>query len=307
MVRIHWRIHAESDHVTARIGILAKHVINLIACKVAVAGADIADPVGIDQRQEGRVGRIAQRTPLIKPRQTAGGVCDSAAVVTNGPEVQPPLSRSLVGAVAGELREQHGDAVGLVIPVVRPPQRKASNVLAVDGLRLRQIRRLAGGAVQPRCAPRKLVVIARPRVVVNGGVGDGFGVLAAVGVRKVEQRAGVCQQGVRVRGVSTAEQHACRCHGCRGFTGQIGAGLGCGDGVRRPRHVHGFTRTPIAVVQRTISDLSVQHVCRRMCLDDEVGSPANRRKQCELLTSLLIRRAIFNATPRKQRERACHR
>ena len=57
MVRIHWRIHAESDHVTARIGILAKHVINLVARKVAVARADITDPVGIDQRQEGSIGR----------------------------------------------------------------------------------------------------------------------------------------------------------------------------------------------------------------------------------------------------------
>ena len=44
-----------------------------------------------------------------------------------------------------------------------------------------------------------------------------------------------------------------------------------------------------------------------MRLDDEVRSPADRIEERELLARLLVRRAVLDAAPREERERACHR
>ena len=276
MVGIERRVVAEADDVAPPLRIIAEHVVDLPDREVVIAAVFVADGVAVDERQERRVGRIAQRPPRVEEGQAAGGVFDSSARVADRPVVEPALGIGLVDRLAGRLREEHGGAVGLVVPRVCPLQLLTGEAGSVNRLRLGQIRGIAGRLVKPRRPPGQLVVVAAERVVIGRGVGNAVGILPPIGVGKREQLAGVPEEQVGIDGIRRPEHDRGRSERRRRFARHIGAGARGVDLGGRPAHRHHLGRPPEGMVGAAVADLGVKHVRRRVRLDEPVGAPLER-------------------------------
>ena len=307
MMRVDWRIHSKPNHITPCGRILAQHVVDLVPGKIPVASSYISHPIRIDQGEQGGVRRVTQRAPLVQPSQPARGVGNPRTVLSHGPIVEPFFCSGFVDGFASQLGQQHRRAVALVIPVMGPLEWQPSNVLAIDRLRFRQVSRFPCGSIHPSRCPSQLIVIPRPRVVIYRGIGNRIGIFSAILIGKVEQGPRVSQALVRVDRIRASEQDRGGSHGRCCLSGQIRSGLRRRDSIGRPSHGHGFGRTPVTVIQRTIANLAIENIIRRMSLHQPIRAPTNHIKKGSLLTRLIVGRSIFDSTPGQEGHGAGHR
>ena len=188
-----------------------------------------------------------------------------------------------------------------------PLERQPGNVLAIDRLRFCQVSGFTSRSVHPSRCPSQLIVIPRPRVVVYRGIGNRFGIFSAILIGKVEQGPCMGQALVRVDWIRASEQDGSGSHRRRGLSCQIRSGLRRRDGIGRTSHGHGFGRTPVTVIQRTITNLAIENIVRRMRLHQPIRTPTNHIKKSCLLTRLIVGRPIFDSAPGQERHGAGHR
>ena len=281
VVRALRRVGAEPDHEAGLARVVAERVVDLPHGEVVVPrlARGVGDPVGVDERDEGGVRGVPQRPPRVEDGLAARRVRHPLPVDPDGPVVEPPVGVVDVLLLARHHGQQHVHGERLVVPRDRPLVGVGRGLvldaqLGVRRLGLGQVGGVAGRPVEPVRAPDQLVLVAAPRLVVRGGRGHAVGVRAAVGVRERVELLGVRQELRGVRGVVGLEHDRRRGQRRGGLARQVGAGAGRADLVGRPRHRHDLGRTPPLVVGLAVADLPVQHVRRRVCLDEVVVGQA---------------------------------
>ena len=281
VVRVLGRVRPDADHVAAAPRVVAQRVVDLpLAERLVPLGARrVVDPVGVGEGHERGVRGVAQRPPRVEDGLAAGGVADAGAVDAHGPVVEPAVRVVDVLLLARRHREQGVGGVALVVPGDGPAVGPGGGLVLgaqarVLRLRLRQVRGVAGGLVQPVRTPDELVLVPGPRAVERLCAGDAVGVVAAVGVREVVQLLGVGHELTGVRGVLVGEDDRGRRHRGRGLGRDVAARAGRVDLVRGPGHGHDLGRAPPLVVRVAVAHLDVQLVRRGVRADEVVVHPA---------------------------------
>src|SRR5581483_7890979 len=153
VVRALRRVGPEADHVAAAAGVVAERVVDLAHGEVVVARLlrRVGEPVAVDQGDERRIDRVAQRAPLGQEGLPAGTVADAVAVDADGPVVEPALGVGAVLRLLGERGQQDVAAIALVVPGMGPVIRFAApggvGEVGVVGLGLGQVGGVVGGPV----------------------------------------------------------------------------------------------------------------------------------------------------------------
>ncbi len=304
------RVGAEPDDVAGAARVVAERVVHLPDGEVVVGGGaggvPAPEPVAVHQRDERGVGRVPQRPPAVEHGLAARRVPDAVAVVAGGPEVEPAVGVGQVGLLTGQLRHEHVGAVGLVVPGDRPlvgplGALRLGAELRVLVLGLGEVGGVAGGAVEPDRAPHQLVLVAAPRVVVRARVGDAGAVLAPVGVGEGVELLGVGEQRGGVGRVGRGEHHRRRRQRRGVLAREVGAGAGRVDLVGGARHRHDLGGAPPGVVGGPGADLAVDHVGRRVRLDDPVGAPLEVRAQRDELAGVGVGLPVLHRAPGEHR------